>query len=202
MNVGDHYCNIESGRNVYRSLLVIFTRPRLWETQFGRKNSKKMHWFSLSVQRFGLFLTKRSLHRPFMVVNWNSKTHLWNTFRPRLALKLAKGSKKGKKLVWKIFYMGFRKRKISCWFQIRWKCFIKIHTKKVIRKTNWRTWVKWKSAYFRHVFVNNFFRMELLLEFRENHVLKCTEKTKNFPKIFCPLFAGVSNLLSFDHSLA
>ncbi len=99
--------------------------------------------------------------------------------RPRLALKLTKSANKGQKSSLENIQYGLQKRRISCWFQFRWKCSIKIHTQKVISKTNWRTWVKWKSAYFRHVFVNNFFRMELLLEFSR----KPYWKNKKYPLI-------------------
>ncbi len=51
-----------------------------------------------------------------------------------------------------------QKRRISRWFRIRWKSFKKMHTKKVISKTSLTNMSNSeKSAYFRHVFDNNFF---------------------------------------------
>jgi hypothetical protein len=48
--------------------------------------------------------------------------------------KLTKSANKSQKKIIKKFNMGFKKRRISSWFQIHWKSFNKIPHKKVIGK--------------------------------------------------------------------
>ncbi len=54
---------------------------------------------------------------------------------------------------------GIKKRRITCWFQIREKGFLKMH-QKVISKTSLMNMSKsGKSAYFHHIYPNNFFNI-------------------------------------------
>ncbi len=55
----------------------------------------------------------------------------WNT--AHLQSKCTKSANKSKKIYKKIQY-GYQKRKISCWFRIRWKSFEKTHPKTVFSK--------------------------------------------------------------------
>jgi len=74
---------------------------------------------------------------------------------------------RAKKNFIKKFNMGIKKRRISRWFQIRWKSFEKMHHKKVISKN-----VTEKSPFslFTHVrqtlFANNFFSMHFFQLFQ------------------------------------
>ncbi len=94
-----------------------------------------------------------------------SKTHLLNTFFDFLSRFLRVWLQSLKKLlIWpKNFFFekiekGVKKRRISRWFRIRWKSCEKMHQKKVIGKTSLTNMSKSeKSAFFRHVFANNFF---------------------------------------------
>jgi hypothetical protein len=77
------------------------------------------------------------------------------------------GCKHGKK---KIFFekveKGVKKCRISRWFRIRWKSCEKMHTKKVISKTSLTNMSESeKSAFFRHVFDNNFFLVHFFKTF-------------------------------------
>ena len=102
-----------------------------------------------------------------------SKTHLQNTFFDILSrfLRVWLQSLKKvliwpkKKILWKI-EKGVKKRRISRWFWIRWKSCEKMHQKKVISKTSLTTMSKSeKSAFFRHVFANNFFMVHFFKTF-------------------------------------
>ncbi len=61
---------------------------------------------------------------------------------------------------------GSKKRRISRWFRIRCKSCRKIHTKKVISKTSLTNISKSeKSAFFHHIFANNFFLVHVFKTF-------------------------------------
>jgi hypothetical protein len=102
-----------------------------------------------------------------------SKTHLLNTrtFFDFWAVFCAFGFK-----VWKKYLYGLKKicfwkkskkvSKISRWFRFRWKSCEKMHPKKVISKTSLTNMSKSeKSAFFRHVFANNFFLVQIFKTF-------------------------------------
>ncbi len=124
---------------------------------------------------------------PVMGAKLKSKIHLLNTFFDFLSRFLRVWLQSLKKvLIWpknfffwknqkrcqkstnmniwtlKNFFWKNRKRgqklRISRWFRIRWKSCEKMHQKKVISKTSLTNMSKSeKSAFFRHVFANNFF---------------------------------------------
>ncbi len=77
--------------------------------------------------------------------------------------------------------MGIKKRRISCWFQVRWNNFIKIYTVKVISKTNWQTWVKVKKVHTVLLFWKIIFWIILALFaiFEVKHRRNGSKKTKN-----------------------
>ncbi len=95
-----------------------------------------------------------------------TKTHLQNTFFDFLSRFLRIWLQSLQKVLkWpkKNFFLtkikkDIKKRRISRWFQIRWKNCKKMYQKKVTRKASLTNMSKSeKSAYFRHVFANNFF---------------------------------------------
>jgi hypothetical protein len=107
---------------------------------------------------------------------WRTQTlgwmHNWNLFTKYIfwfvePFSACFASKFLKKLIWQKknspkIKKGIQKRRISRWFQIRWKSNKKC-TKKVIGKTSLTNMSeREKSAYFCHVFANNFFYVELL----------------------------------------
>jgi hypothetical protein len=70
-----------------------------------------------------------------------SKTHLQNTFFDFFSRFLRVWLQSLKKVqIWPLknffekFVKGVKKRKISRWFRIRWKCFKKMHHKKSYKK--------------------------------------------------------------------
>ncbi len=102
---------------------------------------------------------------PLMGAKLKSKTHLQNTFFDFLSCFLSVWLQSLKKvLIWpKKFFFEKKSKKvsktqISRWFRIRWKNCYKMHKKKVISKTSLTNMSKSeKSAFFHHVFANNFF---------------------------------------------
>ncbi len=108
---------------------------------------------------------------PLMGEKLKSKTHLQNTFLIFLAVFRAFGFKvfkkcsfDPKKISWKI-KKDIKKRRLSRWFRISWKSFNKC-TQKVLSKTSLMNMCKSEnSAYFRHVFANNFFFVTVFKNF-------------------------------------
>ena len=79
-------------------------------------------------------------------------------FFARLASKFIKSANITQNFFFFLIKKRYQKRRISCWFWIRWKSFEKMPRKKVISKTSLTNMSKSeKSAFFRHVFANNFF---------------------------------------------
>jgi hypothetical protein len=119
---------------------------------------------------------------PFMGAKLKSKTHLQNTFfdfSSRFLRVWLQSLKKvliwpKKKKFWKI-KKGVQKRRISRWFRICWKSFEKMHQKKVISKTILTNMSKSeKSAFFRHIFGNNFFLVHFFKTFSRDLKLRET----------------------------
>jgi hypothetical protein len=74
-----------------------------------------------------------------------------------------------KKIFPKKINKDIKKRRISRWFLFCWKSCKKMHQKKVTSKTNLTNRSKSeKSAYFRHVFANNFFWVNFFKTFSTN----------------------------------
>ena len=94
---------------------------------------------------------------PLMGAKLKSKTHLQNMFFDFLSRFLRIWLQSLQKvLIWP--KKRYQKRRISRWFRIRWKSCKKMHQKKVTSKTSLTNISKSeKSAYFRHIFANNFF---------------------------------------------
>ncbi len=94
-----------------------------------------------------------------------SKTHLLNTFFDFLSRFLRVWLQSLKKVqIW--IEKGGKKRRISRWFRIRWKSCEKMRQKKVISKTSLTNMSKSeKSAFFRHIFANNFFLVNFFKTF-------------------------------------
>ncbi len=95
-----------------------------------------------------------------------SKEHLQNTFFEFLSRFLRiwlQSLQKVLILPQNLFFLqkikkDIKKRIIPRWFRIRWKSCNKMHQKKVTSKTSLTNMSESeKSAYFRHVFANNFF---------------------------------------------
>ncbi len=131
-----------------------------------------------------------------------SKTHLQNTFFDFLSRFLrVRLQSLQKVLIWpkKVFCKKikkrYKKRRISRWFQFRWKSCKKMHKKKVISKKVWRTWVKSEKRAFSITFLLITFlwcifskRFQRIQNQRE--VLRILIPILNFFLLFLALFAN------------
>ena len=96
--------------------------------------------------------------------------------------------------------MGVKKRRISRWFWIRWKSCKKMYKKKLTSKKSLTNMSKsGKSAYFRHVFANNFFWVHFFNTFSTDSKSAWNSAffdthTEFFDKIFFALFGTFCTL--------
>ncbi len=134
---------------------------------------------------------------PLMGAKLKSKTHLQNLFFDFLSRFLRVWLQSFQNvLIWpkKIFFFLqkiYQKRRISHWFRIRWKKCKKMHTKKVIGKTRLANMTKSeKSAYFRHIFANNFLCVHLFKTFS-------TDSKSAWNSAFCDTRIEFFNLKKF-----